>query len=452
MKIKNLVFDLGGVIVPLNRVACIRAFNDIVGYKDFGEVLRTYRQIGFFEKFETGQISARQFRQIIRTHSAIIRDGKPKIVSDREIDYSLNCFLSDIPQDKIETLLFYRKDYRMLLLSNTNPIGMAYCRKLFKDKGYDVKELFEKLYLSYRMRLAKPDKAIFIKMIEDSGIVPEETLYIDDSPANIEAGRALGLHTVLYNPKEDLYGKISEYALVVDAGIGFRTIKQRLAKAGVDVSSVEMIFVTHDHVDHVRGLLSLAQRLSVPVYATARLHDALSRHNAVGPDLAGSRRVLRLGVTERIRGVDCVAFEVPHDATQTLGYFLDFFGVRFVFMTDLGRVPEYAYAYCQQADYVIIESNYDIDMLIRGRYTPDLKARVMSDRGHLSNDDCASTLKRIWHPGLKGIFLCHLSQDNNTPGLAYRTSYYALKSIGLSVPEDLQLVCLPRSDIFSLDF
>ena len=183
MMIKNLVFDLGGVIVPLNRVACIRAFNDIVGYKDFGEVLRTYRQIGFFEKFETGQISARQFRQIIRTHSAIIRDGKPKIVSDREIDYSLNCFLSDIPQDKIETLLFYRRDYRMLLLSNTNPIGMAYCRKLFKDKGYDVKEL----------------------------LVPGETLYIDDSPANIEAGRALGFHTVLYNPKEDLYGKISEY-------------------------------------------------------------------------------------------------------------------------------------------------------------------------------------------------------------------------------------------------
>ena len=67
------------------------------------------------------------------------------------------------------------------------------------------------MYLSYRMRLAKPDKAIFIKMIEDSGIVPGETLYIDDSPANIEAGRALGFHTVLYNPKEDLYGKISEY-------------------------------------------------------------------------------------------------------------------------------------------------------------------------------------------------------------------------------------------------
>lgn len=209
--IKNLVFDLGGVIVPLNRVACIRAFNDIVGYKDFGDVLKTYRQIGFFDKFETGRISARQFRQIIRSHSAKIKDGKPRIVSDREIDYSLNCFLCEIPQDKIETLLFYRNDYRMLLLSNTNPIGMAYCRKLFNAKGYDVKELFERLYLSYRMKLAKPDPEIFIRMTEDSGIEPGETLYIDDSPANIEAGRALGFHVVLYNPKDDLYGKISEY-------------------------------------------------------------------------------------------------------------------------------------------------------------------------------------------------------------------------------------------------
>lgn len=209
--IKNLVLDLGGVIVPLNRVACIRAFNDIVGYNEFGEVLKTYRQIGFFDKFETGKISARQFRQIIRAHSMKVKDGQPKIVTDKEIDYSLNCFLSEIPQDKIDTLLYYRDKYRMLLLSNTNPIGMAYCRKLFKARGYDVKELFERQYLSYRMRVAKPDPAIFTRMIDDAGIEPGETLYVDDSPANIDAGRALGFHVVLYNPKDNLYGKISEY-------------------------------------------------------------------------------------------------------------------------------------------------------------------------------------------------------------------------------------------------
>ena len=126
-------------------------------------------------------------------------DGQPRVVTDEQIDYSLNCFLCGIPQDRIDALLRFRKEYRMLLLSNTNPIGMNYCRKLFRARGYDVKEIFERLYLSYQMRVAKP------------GIIPEETLYIDDSPANVEAGRAAGLHSLLFSSKEDLYGKISEY-------------------------------------------------------------------------------------------------------------------------------------------------------------------------------------------------------------------------------------------------
>ncbi|HIZ85057.1 MAG TPA: HAD family phosphatase [Candidatus Coprenecus stercoravium] len=209
--IKNLLFDLGGVIVPLNRVACIRAFNDVVGYKDFGELLRAYRQIGYFDQFETGRISAPKFRQIIRSHSAQTKDGHPKEVTDEEIDYSLNCFLCEIPQDRIDALLMFRDKYRMLLLSNTNPIGMAYCRKLFRRRGYDAKELFERQYLSYKMRLAKPDPEIFREVIRDSGILPEETLYIDDSPANIEAAKALGFNVVLFNTRDNLYGKISEY-------------------------------------------------------------------------------------------------------------------------------------------------------------------------------------------------------------------------------------------------
>ena len=187
-------------------------------------------------------------------------------------------------------------------------------------------------------------------------------------------------------------------ALIVDAGVGFRTVKSRLAGADVDIASVEMIFVTHDHVDHIRGLASVAQRLSVPVYATARLHDALSRHKAVGPEIGGSRRVLRPGFETEMRGVRCLAFEVPHDATQTLGYRLDFFGTSFVFMTDLGKVPEYAYDMCAGADYLVIESNYDLDMLMGGSYPPDLKARIVSDCGHLSNSGipvCAASSSAI---------------------------------------------------------
>ena len=121
-------------------------------------------------------------------------------------------------------------------------------------------------------------------------------------------------------------------------------------------------------------------------------------------------------------------------------------------MTDLGFVPDYAYEYCASADYVIIESNYDVDMLLGGNYPPDLKARIMSDRGHLSNEACAAALRRIWHPGLRGIFLCHLSKDNNTQELAYNTARSSLTSLGLSVPGDIRLECMPRSEVFSIDF
>ena len=210
--IKNLVFDLGGVIVPLNRISCLRAFDEVIGYRDFEQILSSYRQHGYFEKFETGAISSRKFRQIIRSHASPSADGKPRNITDRQIDYCLNRFLSDIPQDRIDALLFFRNDYRMLLLSNTNPIGMDYCRKLFMDKGYRITDIFERLYLSYKMKLAKPDPEIYRRMIEDSGIIPEETLYIDDYAANVTAGKEAGLHSILFTPgKEDLYAKISEF-------------------------------------------------------------------------------------------------------------------------------------------------------------------------------------------------------------------------------------------------
>lgn len=208
--IKNLIFDLGGVIVPLNRIACLRAFDEIVGYKDFGEVLNSYRQIGFFEKFENGEISAKKFRQIIRINASPIKDGQKRVIKDREIDYSLNRFLCDIPQDKIETLLFFQGEYRMFLLSNTNPIGMSRVRELFKDKGYKIEELFEILFLSYKMKCGKPGDKIFNDMAKKAKIKPEESLFIDDSLANVEAANRLGYNTIHYNTKDDLYKVVTK--------------------------------------------------------------------------------------------------------------------------------------------------------------------------------------------------------------------------------------------------
>ncbi|MFA7115941.1 MAG: HAD family phosphatase [Bacteroidales bacterium] len=209
--IKNIVFDLGGVIVPLNKIACIRAFDEIVGYHDFANMLSLTRQTGFFDKYERGFISSKEFRNFIRKNSGSKSKGLDKKIEDREIDYSLNCFLKDIPQNKINTINFFKQDYRIFILSNTNPIGMTYVHKLFREKGYEIEDLFEMLFLSYEMKTAKPDRDIFEKMIFSAKIIPNETLYIDDGLANCHIANELGFHTIFYDPKTDLYDEILKF-------------------------------------------------------------------------------------------------------------------------------------------------------------------------------------------------------------------------------------------------
>lgn len=162
--------------------------------------------------------------------------------------------------------------------------------------------------------------------------------------------------------------------------------------------------------------------------------------------VSGCRRVIKSETFFEHKGVKFTSFTVPHDATQTLGYFIDFFGEKFVFMTDLGMVPETAKDYCRIADHIIIESNYDMDMLLRGPYTRELKERIMQDHGHLGNDQCASTIAQVYHKGLRDIYLCHLSENNNTPELAYNSAKGALEQCGVQVGTDIKLYCLPRKE------
>jgi len=135
---------------------------------------------------------------------------------------------------------------------------------------------------------------------------------------------------------------------------------------------------------------------------------------------------------------------VPHDATETVGYYIDFFGETFTFLTDLGAPTEDAVKYAKIANNLIVESNYDVDMLLTGTYTKELKMRIMQDHGHLSNEQTASLIRRAYHKELKNIYLCHLSQNNNTPDLAYGYAEDALHTLGLKVKSDVMLHCLPR--------
>lgn len=237
-----------------------------------------------------------------------------------------------------------------------------------------------------------------------------------------------------------------DHTILIDAGIGVRTIKKRLADHDIDIRSVEMILITHDHADHVRGLGKLAQSLSVPIFTTSVLHNALSNYGYIDESLSGCVRVVRVGAVFEHRGVKFYPFEVPHDATQTLGYYIDFCGTKITVMTDLGYVPQRGILCASNSDYVVVESNYDVEMLLNGPYPAELKKRVLGEWGHLSNEDCASALQNYYHKGLKGIFLCHLSKENNTPELALEATRRRVDYLKVNYENEPLLAVLPRSE------
>ena len=232
-------------------------------------------------------------------------------------------------------------------------------------------------------------------------------------------------------------------AILIDAGVSLRRLKKVLQEYDLTMDSFSAILVTHDHLDHIRHLGSFCKRLMKPVYTTRTIHDALARHTFTAPTIGPCRRILEEGVWNDVAGMKVRYFVVPHDATQTVGYAVEVDGHNFVIMTDVGRMTDEAVELARNADSVVVESNYDMDMLMSGPYTYELKMRIVQGCGHLSNDECASAIRRFWHPGLRNIFLCHLSENNNTHELAYSCSADALKELGVKKGE-VALRCLPR--------
>ena len=243
-----------------------------------------------------------------------------------------------------------------------------------------------------------------------------------------------------------------EGGILIDAGVSLRRLKRALVENGLDMDAFSAILVTHDHLDHIRHLGSFCKKLCIPVYTTDVIHGALARHTFTAPTIAPCRRILAAEQWNDVAGMRVRYFIVPHDATQTVGYAIEIGSHRFVIMTDVGRMTDEAVEFARQADTVVVESNYDMDMLMSGPYTHELKMRIVQGCGHLSNDECASAVKRFWHKGLRNVFLCHLSDNNNTRKLAADCTIAALEELGVSKGQ-VSVRCLPReypSGMFTL--
>nr|WP_320060009.1 HAD family phosphatase [uncultured Bacteroides sp.] len=190
--IKNLIIDFGGVLIDLDRQRCIDNFKKI-GFQKVDEFIDPYRQQGFFMEFEKGLITASDFRNAIREQA-------DKLITDEQIDTAWNTFLVGIPTSKLDLLLKLREHYVVYLLSNTNEIHWRWaCENSFSYKDFEVEDYFEKMFISFELHEAKPEVEIFKILLEDTGIAPEETLFIDDASANCLTAESLGITT--YTPK-----------------------------------------------------------------------------------------------------------------------------------------------------------------------------------------------------------------------------------------------------------
>ena len=195
--ISTLIFDFGGVLINLKREAAIDAFRQL-GLDTADQLLDNYVQSGIFMQLENGSLSAADFRDEVRKLTA-------PTVTDEQIDQALYAFLLDIPAEKLELLLALRRKFRVVMLSNTNPIHFPWCAATkFTYKGHQLADFFDTCYLSYELKCSKPDAEIFHKLLAAEGVAPESCLFFDDGIQNIKAAQALHFQTVLVKPNEDL--------------------------------------------------------------------------------------------------------------------------------------------------------------------------------------------------------------------------------------------------------
>ena len=209
--------------------------------------------------------------------------------------------------------------------------------------------------------------------------------------------------------------------ILIDAGKSARTLCASLRSIGVDVDELDAILITHEHNDHVSALRTLSHKHNIPIHI-------LLRSAQVFNGLCDEKLCLCLALHDksdfslRINDLTIQAFPTPHDSRASVGYKLttneDGEEISIAYATDTGYVSEPMLKNMLGAKYAVIECNHDLDMLRDGPYPFDLKARIASTHGHLSNEDCAILASHLAQNGAKAIMLAHLSEENNLPDLA----------------------------------
>lgn len=235
------------------------------------------------------------------------------------------------------------------------------------------------------------------------------------------------------------YLETDQKRLLVDAGLTGKKVESLLADIDRKAEDLDAIFITHEHIDHVKGVGVLARKYGLDLYANAETWRVMEAKNMLGKIDTSQKHIFEMEELKTFGDLDIVSFGVSHDAAAPQFYRFVKDGRSFVMLTDTGYVSDRMAGMIDNADAYLIESNHDIEILRAGSYPWKTKQRILSDVGHLCNEDGAQAMIRSLGKKTRKIYLGHLSQENNIKELAHMTMVNNLAQADLAVGTDFQV-------------
>lgn len=233
------------------------------------------------------------------------------------------------------------------------------------------------------------------------------------------------------------------HGILIDAGISATSIRKFLKGMDISMQTIMGVLITHNHIDHIRGLQVLTRKNSLPAFTTHKIWKSiLTPQKKISSDCI---REIPLKQKFHLAGFDIEAFPVCHDAPETIGFHICAGDKKITIATDLGHICETAAPYIKAANLLVIESNYDEQMLMNGKYPHYLKARIQSDHGHLGNHQTSAFLADIINDNLNNICLAHLSKNNNTPEKVLQTLQETFSERGIILNGQQRISILNRN-------
>lgn len=234
-----------------------------------------------------------------------------------------------------------------------------------------------------------------------------------------------------------IYVENDEHSFLVDVGLTGKKMEQLFAEIDRDMKNLTGILVTHEHSDHIKGLGVIARKYNVPIFANTKTWQAMD--GLVGNIPVDLRFHFDMETTKTFGALDICSFAVSHDAADPMFYTFHENNRKLVVITDTGYVSDRMKGHIAAADSYVFESNHDVGMLQMGRYPWSVKRRILSDVGHVSNEDAAVAMSEVVAEKPTQIYLAHLSKDNNMKDLARLSVQQTLQSCGIITGEYVHL-------------